>query len=423
MLSFLYRQSATLKGFFIKNEKKSGVLPNLALRKDMLIQSQADLEAHVKKFKDAEFLTVDTEFLREKTYYPKLCLIQIGDPDKNAIAIDPLNTDINLRPVFELLFNPDILKIFHAGRQDMQIFFELTGKIVTPIFDTQIAAMVCGYGDQVGYESLVRNISDIQIDKSAQFTDWSHRPLSDRQIEYALGDVTHLVDVYKSLRAELDKSGRTNWVFEEEEILNDPKTYQVDPYECWQRIKIKTPKPKTLAILRELAAWREKEAQRLDKPKNWVLRDDTLADMAALAPRDVNKLKRVRNFSDDMARGKVGRELLHIIKKAETSPKDTWPKVIRKKPIEPSVQSVAEALRMLLKIISHDSNVAPKLIADRDDIDTLAKDDEADIPALRGWRLELFGKHALAMKRGELAIGLKDSKIVIYRIDDQSQVF
>lgn len=389
----------------------------------MLIHSQDELEAHIKTFKNAEFLTIDTEFLREKTYYPKLCLIQIGDPEKNAIAIDPLNQNINLRPVLDLLFNPDILKIFHAGRQDMQIFFELTGKIVNPIFDTQIAAMVCGYGDQVGYENLVRNISDIQIDKSAQFTDWSNRPLSNRQIEYALGDVTHLVDVYKALRGELDKSGRTKWVFEEEEILNDPKTYQVDPYECWQRIKIKTPRPKTLAILRELAAWREKEAQRLNKPKNWILRDDTLADMAALAPRDENKLKRVRNFSDDLAKGKVGRELLNIIKKAETSPKDTWPQVIRKKPVEPSVQSIAEALRMLLKIISHNSNVAPKLIADRDDIDAIAKNNDADVPALRGWRYDLFGKHALAMKNGELAIGLKDSKIVIYRIDDSSQTF
>ena len=224
----------------------------------MLITDQNELNEFCNALKSEEYITVDTEFLREKTYYPKLCLIQIGNKDKKAAAIDPLKGNLDLTPVFELFFDKNILKIFHAARQDLEIFYNLTEKVVTPIFDTQIAAMVCGYGDSIGYENLVRNITGKGLDKSVQFTNWSNRPLSDKQINYALGDVTHLVDVYEHLSEELEKSNRTDWVFQEEEVLCDPATYENDPYLAWERVKIKTPKPKTLATLRELAAWREK---------------------------------------------------------------------------------------------------------------------------------------------------------------------
>ena len=261
------------------------------LNRYMLITDQKALKGFCASLKSETFITVDTEFLREKTYYPKLCLIQIGAADGRAAAIDPLSDDIDLAPVYDLLFDEKILKIFHAARQDLEIFFNQTGKVVYPFFDTQIAAMVCGYGDSIGYENLVRNITGGQIDKSSQYTNWSNRPLSDKQVNYALGDVTHLVKVYEHLAEQLEKRGRTSWVFEEEAVLEDPATYDVDLNEMWRKIKVKSPKPQTLAVLRELAAWREARAQRKDLPKNWVMKDDTLADMAAQAPRDAKALK------------------------------------------------------------------------------------------------------------------------------------
>ena len=296
----------------------------------MLITEQESLKAFCDQLRGEKFITIDTEFLREKTYYPKLCLIQISGADGKAAAIDPLIEGLDLQPVYELLFNSDILKVFHAGRQDLEIFFNLTGKVVTPIFDTQIAAMVCGYGDSVGYESLVKNVTGQQVDKSSQFTDWSRRPLSDKQLSYALGDVTYLIDVYKSLAKQLDEKGRTSWVLEEEEILANPKTYEVDFDLCWKRIKIRTPKPKTLVVLRALAAWREQEAQRRNMPKNWVMRDETLADMAAQAPKDVKALQRIRNMSGDVAAGPVGKKLLKLIKEAISSSPDSWPRLEKK---------------------------------------------------------------------------------------------
>ncbi|HRQ61952.1 MAG TPA: ribonuclease D, partial [Alphaproteobacteria bacterium] len=243
----------------------------------MIITKQKDLDALCKNLAQKPFITFDTEFLREKTYYPKLCLIQVADPEKNAAAIDPLADGLDLAPLFDLLQNEMVLKVFHAGRQDLEILFNITGgQLPKPFFDTQVAAMVCGYGDQVGYEALVRDIAKVQIDKSSQFTDWSRRPLTQRQIDYALDDVIHLVDVYQSLTRRLEEKGRTEWVFEEEAVLANPATYVVEPREMWQKVKIKTPKPKALAILRELAAWREMRAQEKDLPRSWVMKDDTM---------------------------------------------------------------------------------------------------------------------------------------------------
>ena len=361
------------------------------------------------------FLTLDTEFLREKTYYPKLCLIQIGTPEGEAWAVDPLDGDMDLQPLFDLLVNERILKVLHAARQDLEIFYQLMGKVVHPFFDTQIAAMVCGYGDSVGYEALVRNIAGAQIDKSVQFTDWSKRPLSKRQIDYALGDVTHLVKIYRHLSAKLEERGRTSWVFEGEAILEDPRTYQNPPEEAWQRIKIKSPRPKMLAVLREVAAWRERRAQEKNLPRNWIMRDETLADLAAQAPKTPEDLKKIRNIGD-IAEKPSGKALLDCIKKGLGVPKNEMPEPEKPKPLPPQAAATADILRMLLKVKCAENEVATKLVASKEDIEAIALDDDADVPALKGWRREVFGADALALKKGQIAIGLKNSTIAKYRV-------
>lgn len=371
----------------------------------------ADLAKH-------PFITIDTEFLREKTYYPKLCLIQLSSPDKQAAAIDPLVKGVDLTPLFELLANPKVLKVFHAGRQDLEIFYNLTKKVVSPFFDTQIAAMVCGYGDSVGYENLVRGITGGQIDKSSQFTDWSIRPLSEKQITYALGDVTHLVDIYLRLSGDLEKRGRTEWLLQEEKILGNISTYENDPRESWKRIKLRSPRPKSLAVLREIAAWREKAAQKRDVPKPWIMKDETLAEIAGHAPRTKEQLKKVRGISNDTAEGKIGEQLLAAIETALESPKETWPQPEKREQIPLSALAAIDILKMLLKVQSTEHEVAPKLIASQSDLEAIALEKRADVPALKGWRYEIFGRDALALKNGELAIGLKDDKVIKFNTTD-----
>ncbi|MEM7650868.1 MAG: ribonuclease D [Pseudomonadota bacterium] len=388
----------------------------------MLITEQSALEAFCDTLKSCEFITIDTEFLREKTYYPKLCLIQVGDPKKNAKAIDVIDGDLDLTPLYNLLFDKSILKVMHSGRQDMEIFYNLTGKVVEPLFDTQIAAMVCGYGDSIGYDNLIRNVTGQGIDKSTQFTNWAHRPLSEKQINYALGDVTHLVDAYLHLRKELDKRGRTEWVFQEEEILNDPATYENDPFEAWKRVKIKSPKPKTLAVLRALAAWREQRAQDKNLPKNWVMRDDTLADMAGQMPRDVKGLKKIRNMPQEVAKGRHGQRLLEIIEETLKGNPDDWPQPKKRRPPPPTVAATIDILRMLLKVQCADHGVATKLLISTEELEELAVNDKADIPALKGWRYDVFGKDALAVKNGSLAVGLKHGKIVKYKVNKNTDI-
>lgn len=359
-----------------------------------------------------EFVTIDTEFLREKTYYPKLCLVQISSPEKEAYAIDPLAQGMDLSPLFDLLQNPNVLKVLHAGRQDMEIFYNLTGRVPTPFFDTQIAAMVCGYGDSVGYENLVRDISGGKIDKTSQFTDWSIRPLSERQITYALGDVTHLVDVYNSLKDRLAKHNREQWMDCENEILANPATYANDPFKTWERIKIRSPQAKSLCILREIAAWREMQAQTKNIPKTWVMKDETLAEIAGHAPTNQEQLKKIRGISADLAAGKVGEQILACIQTALSKPKSEWPTPEKRVALPPRVSATVDILKMLLKIQCTEHDVAPKLIASQDDIEAIALDDHADVPALKGWRADIFGNDALAVKNGQIAIGLKDGKVI-----------
>lgn len=369
----------------------------------------AEFCAHLKNCK---FITVDTEFLREKTYYPKLCLIQVSCPEKNAKAIDTLAEGIDLTPLFDLLNDANILKVFHAGRQDLEIFYTLTGKVPAPVFDTQIAAMVCGYGDSIGYDRLVQNITGVQIDKSSQFTNWAIRPLSDKQIDYALGDVTHLCDVYLRLMAELEKRGRTDWVRQEDASLTDPAVYENDPYETWKRIKIRSPKPKNLIVLRELAAWRETKAQQRNIPKPWLMKDETLADIASQLPTSLKGLSKIRNLSKEYSKESKGQEILDVIQKALNIQTDSWPIPQKRRQISASAMATIDVLKLLLKVISIEHEVASKIIANADDIEAIALDDDADVPALKGWRREVFGVDALAVKHGKLAIGLQNGKVM-----------
>lgn len=382
-----------------------------------ILQTSQDIADFCNKLSGEEFITIDTEFLREKTYYPKLCLVQLSGPDKDARAIDPLMDDIDLSPLFELLANEKVLKVFHSGRQDLEIFYNLTGKVVEPIFDTQVAAMVCGFGDSISYEKLVNNITESKVDKSSQFTDWSARPLTDKQLNYALGDVTHLCDIYLHLKDVLDKRGRTKWVMQEDKILSDPATYENDPHKAWERVKIRSPKAKNLAILRELAALREKQAQKRNIPKSWVFRDEVLASIAVQAPTNKKQLAKIRNMPKDVADGRMGDKLLAAVETAINSPQNEWPQPTQRKPIPPHVMAIIDILKMLLKLTSTEHEVASKLIANANDLEAIAMDDDADVPALKGWRKEIFGDDALAIKHGKLAIGLKDGQITKFPID------
>ncbi len=378
----------------------------------MLITGQEQLNEFCSKLSSTEFITVDTEFLREKTYYPLLCLIQASGPDGQAAAIDPLAGDLDLEPFIDVLKNPDVLKVFHAARQDLEIFYNVCGAIPAPIFDTQIAAMVCGFGDSVGYENLVRNILGRKLDKSVQFTDWSRRPLSQRMLDYALGDVTHLIDIYKKLSKEIEKRNRISWLKQEEAVLANPATYHVDPRESWKRVKIRSNNRLTLAALRELAAWREVEAQRRNSPRNWVMRDDVLADIAVLMPKNKESLAKARGITQDLANGKTGEKLLDLIRAARDLPKEEWPlPKARKEPLPQDLTPVLEMLRMLLRINSAEQEVVPRMVASNDELEELAVRDDAEIPAMSGWRFEVFGRDALALKHGKMSLKLENNQI------------
>ena len=370
-----------------------------------LITDTDALSAFCDRLSQAEFVTVDTEFMRETTYWAKLCLVQMAGPDE-AHCIDPLAPGINLKPLYDLLANPKVLKVFHAGRQDLEIFYTATTQVPTPIFDTQIAAMVCGFGDQVGYETLVSKLAGAHLDKSQRFTDWSQRPLTDRQIKYALGDVTHLRKVYQQLSKKLEKSGRLPWLQEETDTLTDPATYRVEPREAWRRIRARTRAPRLLCVLRELAAWRELTAQAQDMPRQRVAKDDALLELAASMPVTVDDIKRSR-LAKPLASGKYVEGVLSAIAKGRSVPESDCPKPDRQDNGDnPAPRAIVELLKLLLKTKSDTHNVAQRLIATSDDVEAIALSDTADVPALHGWRRELFGEDALKLKHGKLAIGL-----------------
>ncbi|MEM6780649.1 MAG: ribonuclease D [Pseudomonadota bacterium] len=378
----------------------------------MIIQTQSELDAACAKLTENPYLTIDTEFLRDKTYFSKLCLIQMAGPGVEPIAVDPIAHDLDLTPLWNLMANKNVLKVFHAARQDMEIFFFEMDALPHPIFDTQVAAMVCGHGDQIAYNALVRNITGQQIEKTAQFTDWSRRPLTDKQLNYALADVTHLRDVYESLSAELKSKNREHWVTEEMDILTNPDTYDLKPEEMWRRIKIRSDKPDVMAILQALAAWREEDARERDVPRGRILKDETLADLAMYKPTSVDGLFRVRSLPNDLAKGKVGKKLLEIIERAKKTPKDQMPRKIVREPMPKSAQGTLEMLKLLLKINCNEHNVATRLVAGKDDLEALAMENNPDISALKGWRREVFGEEALALKSGRLALSIKQGNIV-----------
>jgi ribonuclease D len=376
------------------------------------IADTATLAEFCRRAATAPYVTVDTEFMRERTYWAQLCLVQVATPD-DAVAIDPLAPGLDLDPLLRLLDDPRLLKVFHAARQDLEIFFHMTGRVPAPLFDTQVAAMVCGFGDAVSYESLAGQLAGARIDKSARFTDWAQRPLSERQIAYALADVTHLRKVYLGLAKRLTATGRAPWLQEEMATLLDPATYRMDPEDAWRRLKPRSGKPRLLAVLKEVAAWREREAQRRDLPRNRVVRDESVMDIAGHAPTTLAELARMRGLSKGFAEGRLGEEVLEAVRRGLALPESEIPVVPPPVDMPPGLGPVVELLKVLLKMKCDQHDVAQKLVATTADLERIAADDEADVPALHGWRREAFGEAALALKRGELGLSLRGRKIMI----------
>ena len=356
------------------------------------------------------FITVDTEFIREKTYWPLLCLVQVGTEDE-AVIIDALADGIDLAPLFSLMSDPDVLKVFHAARQDVEIFVHLSGQVPAPIFDTQIAAMVCGYGDSVGYERLVRDLAKQSIDKTMRFTDWSKRPLGKKQIDYALGDVTHLRKIYRTLSSRMEKSGREDWLSEEMDILTNIATYRIQPEDAWKRLKTRSRKPKYLAAVRALAGWREKTAQENDVPRNRILKDESLTEIAAHAPDTPEGILGLRSVKRDRVSNERAREILTVLDKIRAMDRSGYPKPPAEAPDTSRIGPSIELLKVLLKLKCDSENVAQKLIASSADIEAIALDDEADVPAMKGWRREVFGDDAIRLKRGQIALTADGSRI------------
>jgi ribonuclease D len=361
---------------------------------------------------DADYVTVDTEFMRENTFWPVLCLVQVAGP-KEAACIDTLALGIDLTPLYELMADESVLKVFHAGRQDLEIFYHRIGQVPHPVFDTQLAAMVCGLGDQVGYENLLAQTIGVTIDKSSRFTDWSRRPLSDKQLNYAMADVTHLRPVYEKLAKRMETTGRAHWLDEEMAVLTAPETYRVDPEEAWRRIKGRGGKGKRyMAILVELSAWREREAQKRNIPRNRILRDEAIQEIASHAPRKPETLSHVRGVSQKMAEGPMGQGILQAVKDGLARPEHSLPaRPERPERLPPGLGPLTDLLKVLLKLNCEKQNVAPRLVASGDDLERIAADDEADVPALKGWRREVFGEQALALKAGRIALAAEGKKI------------
>lgn len=381
-----------------------------------LIDDSEALAAFCRRLAGSPFVTIDTEFMRERTYWPKLCLVQVAGPEE-AAAIDPLAEGIDLSPLFGLLAAPEIVKVFHAARQDLEIFYHLDGRLPAPVFDTQVAAMVCGFGDQVSYETLVAKLARARIDKASRFTDWSIRPLSPRQITYALADVTHLRQVYRRLSQRLEKSGRSGWLAEEMATLTDTATYELDPLQAYRRIKTRSANRRFLAVLRELAAWRERQAQQRDLPRNRVLRDEALVEIAHHTPRTADDLARTRGLGRSFAQGSAGAELLAAVERGLAVPDAECPEAEVRRELPRRAAPIAELLRVLLRMKCEEHEVAQKLLASAADIEAIAALGEAaDVPALHGWRRQVFGEAALKMRAGQTGLAVRDGRLSEFAI-------
>jgi ribonuclease D len=377
----------------------------------MISETEA-LAAFCERQRHAEFITVDTEFIRDKTYWPRLCVVQVAGPEE-AVAIDALAEGLDLAPLLELLYEPKVLKVFHAARQDIEIFVNLTGKVPAPLFDTQIAAMVCGFGEQVGYDVLAQKLVGVRIDKSSRFTDWARRPLSEKQLRYALDDVVHLRGAYEGLIKRLERDDRVHWLEDDMAALGDPNQYRTQPEDAWRRLKSRSHNPRYLGILREIAAWRERESQRRDLPRNRILRDEALFEIAAEAPRDADQLAGLRTVGRGFAEGRLGPDLLEAVARGVAVPEAELPHVERPEPPPQGIGPLVDLLKVLLKMKCDAHGVAQRVVADSEDLERIAAEEEPDLPALKGWRRELFGNDALALKAGRLALAARGSKIVL----------
>jgi len=375
-----------------------------------LITTTSELAAACERLAQHPVITVDTEFLRETTYYPLLCVVQMASPDE-ALVIDALAEGIDLKPFFELMANEKVLKVFHAARQDIEIVWHSANIVPHPIFDTQVAAMVLGYGDSIAYDQLVERITGHRPDKTHRFTDWSRRPLTSEQVHYAISDVTHLRDVFTALDADLKKRGRNDWVSEEMEVLTSPRTYDFHPERAWERLKTRVRKPKELAVLIEIAAWREQEAQSRDVPRSRVLKDDAVGDIATHAPTSVERLASLRSLPKGFERSKWGAEVLAAVQRGLARDPSALPK-LEKPRNNSNGAAIVELLKVLLRMTSERHAVATKVIATVDDLEQIAADDEADVAALHGWRRDLFGEAALALKHGRLALAIERGRVI-----------
>ncbi|MEI7571628.1 MAG: ribonuclease D [Phenylobacterium sp.] len=379
------------------------------------IATTADLETFCAKILGQPFVAVDTEFMRETTYWPKLCLIQAATPDDEAV-IDPLAPGLDLEPFLQILRDESIVKVFHAARQDVEIFHNLKA-MPRPLFDTQVAAMAAGYGEQIAYDALVRNMLKIELDKSSRFTDWARRPLTENQLTYAQADVTHLAALYPTLRSRLEDEGRLAWVADDMKSLSEPALYDVSPENAWRRLKPRKQAPRYLSVYRAVAEWREKTAQLRDQPRGRILKDDAIDELASQAPTDAAQMERLRSVPKGFAGSRFGPELLETIREALRDPEATAPVIEKtRSPHNPAAGSVVELLKVLLKARAEDGGVASKLIATVSDLEMIAQDDNADTPALTGWRLEAFGADALRLKRGELALVLDGSRVRVVEV-------
>lgn len=382
-----------------------------------LLTTTAELADLCAELAREPYVAIDTEFMRDRTYWPKLCLVQLGGAARQ-VAVDPLAPGIDLAPLLALMADPDVIKVFHAARQDIEIFYQLTGAVPAPLFDTQLAAMVCGYGDEAGYETLVTQVAKARIDKSSRMTDWSRRPLSAQQLAYALGDVIHLRVIYERLVEQLEASGRSHWVAQELADLTDPATYQQPPEDAWKRIKVRTRDPRFMAVLKALAAWREREAQRRDLPRNRVLRDDLTLEVAANRPTSTAELAKLRRVSLDRRGAEA---LVEAVQAALALPERELPRIEAPPRMPRGLGPVVELLRVLLKLQCEEHHVAQRLVATTGDLEAIAAGARADVAALKGWRFEVFGRAALALKRGELGLAVVKGRIALMPMGDAAE--
>jgi ribonuclease D len=383
-----------------------------------MITKTADLADACARLARHPYVAVDTEFLRETTYWPKLCVVQMAGPD-TAVVVDALAPGLDMQPFLDLMANEAVVKVFHAARQDIEIIFRMGDFVPHPVFDTQVAAMVCGYGDSISYDQLVQRVTGESLDKSSRYTDWTRRPLSDKQMAYALSDVTHLRDVYHHLAKTLAAEGRTDWVAEEMEVLTSRQTYDMAPEDAWERLKMRVKKPIELLILKELAAWREREARARDVPRSRVLKDDAIYEIAGDQPADAAALGNLRSLSKGMERSRLGEDILAIVRRAQAVPRDQLPHVPKPKAIPEGTMAAVDLLKVLLKFVAEKNGVAAKVLATVDDLEAIALDDEADVPALKGWRRQFFGEMALKLKHGALALTFDGKRVVVREVEPQ----